>query len=80
MTITLYIITLGDETTDHWIGRGPPHRTLAAARATAQYDGTLSRYGKSVWDERGRVPKAGGIYNTIAAQQERPAWIVELVR
>jgi hypothetical protein len=80
MTMTLYIITLGEKAVDHWIGRGPPHRTLAAARATSQYDGSFSRYGTSVWGERGRVPKAGGIYNTVAAQQEQPAWIVELER
>jgi hypothetical protein len=80
MAITLYIITLGDETVDHWIGRGPPHRTLEAARATSQYDGSSSRYGKAVWDELGRVPKPGGIYNTVAAQEEQPVWIVELER
>jgi hypothetical protein len=80
MIMTLYIITLGDETVDHWIGRGPPHRTLATARASSQYDGSLSHYRKSVWGERGRIANAAGIYNTSSAQQERPAWIVEIER
>jgi hypothetical protein len=80
MITTLYIITLGDEAVDHWIGRGQPYRTLAAARAASQYDGSFSHYHKSVWSDRSRIAKAAGIYNTSSAQQERPVWIVEFER
>lgn len=76
--MTIFIITLEERPSPDYVARGRTHPTLQSARAASQYDGQRNTLTATAWSEKSREPKAGGIFNTAAQQQEIPAWIVEL--